>query len=101
MTDAFCEVYGASDDLIEIEGGIREEFNPPYADDDGSLLGFSNGVLLRVVYDPDGFWRIRALAGGDQVAITPGTDVEDDYSDRARILTPVTWVVHGTAWAKP
>ena len=58
-------VYGASDDLIEIEGDISEEFNYPYnADDKGVLLAFSDGTLARIKYDSGGMWRITPHARG-------------------------------------
>jgi hypothetical protein len=87
-------ITGASDDLIEVDGDISEEFNP--SDGEDSLLGFSNGVLLRVRYDEDGIWRITPLAG--QVKMTHGSAVEDT-NDVATLLTPADWVVCGTAWA--
>lgn len=95
-------VYGASDDLIEIEGSLREEF---YATsevhDEGDLLAFSTGVVLRVRYDTDGIWRITPLMGRERCehVIAP-TDDEDHYSDRVYLAEPPKWVVHGTEWAK-
>jgi hypothetical protein len=94
-------VYGASDDLIEIEGSIREEF---YATekvhDDGDLLAFSNGVVLRVRYDTDGVWRLSLVAGtGVKIEQAPANDEDGNYSDTAT-LEPVGWVVHGHEWAR-
>lgn len=89
-------VYGASDDLVEVEGPIREEFYAPSGD--GLVLAFSTGVVLRVAFSPDGFWRIAPLAGGDKVTIVQATDVEDDYSDRATLHDEPTWVVSGAEW---
>lgn len=93
-------VYGSSDDLIEVDGDISEEF---YAidPDEGDLLAFSDGTLLRVVYDNDGVWRITPIETGsgfrriDQSA--PGDN--DDYSDVA-YLEGVRWVAHGRAYAR-
>lgn len=87
-------VYGASDDLIEVEGDIREEF---YAlpDDEPNYVAFSNGVVLRVVYDDGGFWRISPVAGHSHVTVTFATDVDDDYTDRAEVHLDASWVVHG------
>lgn len=94
-------VYGASDDLIEVEGALREEFSALDTDNDqGSILAFSNGVVLRVTYSKDGVWRIAPLAGGSRVTIDfAPTDDDDNYSDRARITEDVSWVVHGKEWA--
>lgn len=93
-------IYGASDDLIEVEGDVREEF-PYINDEDGDLFAFSNGVVLRVRYTSDGLWRIDKLASGDKVAIDSAGDPEsDNYSDRATIDDDVFWVVQGGPWAK-
>lgn len=88
-------VTGHSDDLIEVEGAIREEFDA-YDEIDGSLLAFSNGIVLRVRYDEQGVWRITVVAG-QQSAVTvvqaPEGD-EENYSDVAT-LPAASWVVRG------
>ena len=94
-------IYGASDDLIEVEGDISEEFTA--LDDDGSLLAFSDGTVLRVRYTRDGIWRIEPLARGtarlEIVSAVSGDD--DNYSDRATLDAPggIAWAVKGDAWA--
>jgi hypothetical protein len=56
------EIYGSSDDLVEIEGGIDEEFP---ADGAGPhYLAFSDGTLLSIDYGREGIWRINRLATG-------------------------------------
>jgi hypothetical protein len=92
-------VYGASDDLIEVVGDIREEF-PWHAADGTAFLGFSNGVVLRVAFSISGVWRIVPVAGTDLVQVTqcPEGD-EDNYSDRATVSGDVAWVVCGSSWA--
>ena len=89
------KVYGASDDLVEIEGDIYEEFNPPYDSDGSSFLGFSNGVVLEVVYT-DSVWRIRPATGGDLVKIefAPADD-DSNYSDVATVEGDILWAVFG------
>ena len=87
-------VYGQSDDLVEVEGDIREEFNPDYSDPK-LILVTSNGVVLRVHYDEDGIWRITVLRGQDKVKLTQSAATEEDYSDRAVIEGDVEWVVCG------
>ena len=56
-------IEGSSDDLIEIDGDIREEF---YAndDEDGSLLAFSDVTVLRIIYPDSGVWRISPVVSG-------------------------------------
>lgn len=97
---ALITVYGASDDLIEVEGDITEEFTY-HDDEDGDLIAFSDGTVLRVRFDRDGVWRITPVArGANQLDITQAPVNDDDnYSDRAVIVGTVTWVVQGMAVA--
>lgn len=95
-------VYGASDDLIEVEGDISEEF--PYRGDDnpadrGDLFAFSDGTVLRITYTTTGVWRIATVAEGTctlEITQAPEGD-NDNYSDRARLgdNSAVRWVVQG------
>lgn len=90
-------VYGSSDDLIEVEGDIREELT---AIESPSYVALSNGVALKLRYDEDGCWRINLVAGSG-VTITPADGPDsDNYSDRATVDGDVTWVVHGEGWAR-
>jgi len=89
------KVYGASDDLVEIEGDIYEEFNPPYGEDGPSYLGFSNGVVLEIEYTNSGMWRVRPVANGELVNIEFATDIDDNYTDTATVEGDISWVVFG------
>ena len=85
-------LYGHSDDLIEVEGDVNEEFNPNPFDAKESVL-FSNGVLAHIQYENDGFWRINVIASaGREYTLVPGTDVDDDYSDRLTVDGDIEWV---------
>lgn len=86
-------ITGASDDLIELEGQLHEELNPP--SDEPSLLAFSDGTLLEIEYDKDGIWRIRQLAkGACEFSLTPGS-VDDDTFDVATLKGDLRWCVLG------
>ena len=100
-------IYGASDDLIEVEGDISEEFSS--LGDDKNLLAFSDGTLLEVTYTQAGIWRINTLT------LCVGTTYEKDeatadegkredgtpaYSDRVTLTGFIAWVVHGSGWAQ-
>lgn len=94
-------VYGASDDLIEVEGDIEGEF---YLKDDdaGDLLAFSDGTILRMRYAESGVWRITPVTTGgtSSLTIVPAPEGDEaNYSDRATLTGPVSWVVHGIGWA--
>jgi len=98
-------LYGYSDDLIEIDGDISEEFtplgevDPDEPGDLGDLVAFSNGVVLRIKYRT--CWRIELVAGQGLVEIVPcPEDDEESYSDYATITGPVEWVVCGNTFVK-
>ena len=95
---AKVEIYGASDDLIEIEGGISEEFNP--RDDENNYLGFSDGTILKIRYDNDGVWRIVPLIIADQTVydLVQATDPDEGYSDHAWLTGDIEWVIFGNAY---
>jgi hypothetical protein len=91
-------IYGASDDLIEVEGDFSEEYNPSN-DDDPTYLAFGDGTVLSVKYGDatGGFWRInRVRVGTATYAKTEATDEDDDYSDRVTLEGDLRWVVVGT-----
>ena len=93
-------IYGASDDLIEIEGDITEEFSfydNGYSD---TVLAFSDGTVVRVTYDHDGIWRFVPLASGTASLIhTFGID-DREHSDVVELIDAeadqIEWVVLGS-----
>jgi hypothetical protein len=90
-------IYGASDDLIEVDGAIREEFS--HYSDDSALLAFSDGTVLRIVHDQDGIWRITPVATGSaQLTHVFGQD-DREHTDKATLDGDVRWVVYGTTMA--
>lgn len=91
-------VYGASDDLIEIEGDITEEFYVYGVPESESVLAFSNGVVLRAFYTESGIWRISTItkpSGIDIAKIEAPEDDDDNYSDRVTVPGSIKWVVKG------
>lgn len=97
-------VTGASDDLIEIGGDLHEEFNWSGAadadDDEQRLLAFSDGTVLRIVYDKDGIWRLSRMATGTAEFTKQEGDVEADTFDVVTLVGDVRWCVFGTHWAR-
>jgi hypothetical protein len=94
-------IYGASDDLIEVEGDISEEFQYAY-DAEGDLIATSDGWVFRIYYDRDGVWRIVPLIKGKSrlTHIVAPIDDNDCYSDAVHLFDeeldePIAWVVHG------
>ena len=90
-------ITGASDDLIEIDGDIIEEFS--HYGDDPALLGFSDGTILRVTYDRDGIWRITPVATGSATLTHVFGQDDREHSDKATLDGDVRWVVYGSGMA--
>lgn len=94
-------ITGGSDDLIEVHGSIREEFSHySDGDDDAKILGFSDGTLLRVIYDMDGIWRISPIAVGLAKLSKVEGIASEDTNDVVTLEGDITWVVCGEHYAK-
>lgn len=95
------QITGASDDLIEIDGDLREEFgyndHRNSSDNRGDLLGFSDGTLLRIKHDSEGTWRITRLRTGSAAFHLEQAE-EGDRTDVATLDGDVAWVVHGSSF---
>lgn len=91
-------ITGASDDLIEVDGDIEEEFNPPF-DDRDVYLAVSDGTLLRVKYDEDGIWRIAKIIGGSADFEKVEGDAEADTFDKVTMTGDIRWVAMASAYA--
>lgn len=104
-------IYGASDDLVEVEGDISEEFT--YTGDfcrfnGDDLLAFSDGTVIGVRYDAQGIWRLSVVCSGTarvvhQVCTADGFE-DDEYSDVIHLFDEeldrsISWVLHGTSLA--
>jgi hypothetical protein len=86
-------VYGASDDLIEVEGDLREEFD---GSEGVTYFAFSDGTVLSIEFGGKGMWTIRRLVEGTaSYSQHDATDVDDDYSDRATLDGDIRWLVCG------
>jgi len=89
------KVYGSSDDLIEVEGDLDEEFNVYLEGDESFFLGFSDGTLVQVWYDRAGIWRTLILVIG-RSATSLHTPVGEEYSEVLELTgEKISWVVCG------
>lgn len=91
-------IYGASDDLIEIEGDLREEFYL-ISDHEPSYLSFSDGTCLSVNYDNEGIWRFnikfKGTAEVEKIECVEEND-DDGYSDIIHITGDIKYVIYGS-----
>lgn len=84
-------ITGASDDLIEIEGEIVEEFN--CFDCRRGTLACSDGTLLTVDYDKDGLWRFEIRFKGSLFEAKEEGCVDEDTNDKVFFKPGMKWVV--------
>jgi hypothetical protein len=91
------EVYGRSDDLIEIDGDVRAEFNTMFGFSDGAgQLAFSDGTVFTVDYNSDGFWKFRLEHEGDAEVTQEHVATQEDYTDRYLLDGTFDWVLLST-----
>lgn len=95
-------IYGASDDLIEIDGDVRGETD---GGDEPTTLMCSDGTVLVVRYgkpDLGGVWAVEVKEKGslfDRLEIC--TDEEGNpYSDQAFFKEGIKWVRRGDTGEK-
>lgn len=95
------KVYGASDDLVEIEGEFLGEVNS-YDDETGVLLVLSDGTLLKVLYGDEGIWKITLVKNGQLFERIDQCDDADarPHSDIAYFGKGIKWVYSATKWEK-
>lgn len=98
------KVYGASDDLIEIEGDIRDEIGCYGTDDKdkGVLLIFSDGTILEVKYGKGGkaIWSVALVNSGELFGSLEQCADEnaDIYSDIASFKDGLKWAYVAKEW---
>lgn len=89
---AYTEVYGYSDDLVEVEGELNEEFS---AYEEPCHLAFSDGTLIDVRYNDrsSGIWSIEVQKIGDLLLKAEVYyKEEDEYSDKLHFDKGLKWV---------
>lgn len=85
-------IYGASDDLIEIEGDLSEEFS---LGSDAGRLALGDGTILDFRCDTFGVWRFTRAVKGAGTAYHHDEDPGDDenrYSDRVTLTGDLRWI---------
>ncbi len=84
-------IYGASDDLIEVEGDVNGEHSASEG-----LLFLSDGTILEIRYGKGtlAVWEIKLIEKGNLFAtIVPCFDEDaDPYSDTAKFEEGIDWV---------
>lgn len=89
------QVYGASDDLIEIEGDIRGEHADYGLSKKSTYVILSDGTILSVHYGKEigAIWQILVIRKGkllDKIETCIDEDA-DRYSDTAYFFDGIEW----------
>src|SRR5574343_126221 len=99
------KIYGASDDLIEIDGAISEEAN--HYDAKNIAIKASDGTQAKITYDENGEWKIKVdvegekflglihSVGDDAKHIFPDAEGCSSYSDVLVLDEGIEWVKVG------
>jgi len=88
------KIYGASDDLLEFEGDIEDEF---YVNCDKPFyIGLSDGTLLKMEYDDNGIWRIHLVRKGSNRFEKKEGDFQKDTNDIFSVHGEISWVLVGS-----
>ena len=91
-------VTGASDDLIDLSGDIREEF--ARYNSKGDYLAFSDGTVLKALYDENGIWRFNLVYKGSLYREKLEGIVVEDTNDIIKFADGIKWCVCGSDLAK-
>lgn len=101
------QVYGASDDLIEFDGGFTGEVSCYGTDDrdNGVLVTMSDGTILEVQYGKNdaAVWEVKLLRQGPLfIRIDQCCDEDaDPHSDVAHFKPGIEWAYAATGdWEK-
>ena len=108
---AITKIYGASDDLIEIEGAVNDEVN--HIDAKNVLIKASDGTKAKITYDDNGEWKISVEVEGSEyfgLIHSVGDDAKHtfpyaigctSYSDVLLLDEDIEWVRIGRKTFKP
>lgn len=92
-------IYGASDDLVEIDGKISEEIGCYDTAEDGLLFNCSDGTSGIITYDGDweitvyqeGTGFVRLINGNDEIPHTDEDAIDcPSYSDV--LILEIDWI---------
>lgn len=93
-------IFGYSDDLVEVEGDIYEEFPSTYKHDD--YIATSNGLLMKVSYD--GVWRMHVIRNPNDTpfehhpAGSEKATQYNDYTELVEIHEDCEWLLFGNGF---
>ena len=87
-------IYGASDDLIEVEGDVREEFSTDGEGGESVLVVGSKGEIVKVTPRLNDWWSAEAqIIAGEGVTVMqvvrPGHEPGGDMGVQVNMVPPL------------
>lgn len=92
LKDYKTKLTGASDDLIELDGELKEEFS--HYDCSKGYIAFSDGTLLSVNYNNEGIWRFSIVTKGDLYMGKEEGNVDEDTNDVIYFKEGLKWAIY-------
>ena len=101
------KIYGSSDDLVEVDGEIYNEYGNYFLASSGILLRASDGTRAEIKYDDNGEWKVKMIERGtlfEKVIKSVGENTEhtdedaqgySSYSDVIVFREGLQWVEVG------
>lgn len=87
------QIYGASDDLIEIDGDWEEEIGCYGIEEGGGgHLACSDGTLIHVTRDDIGIWRFHCVVAGSS-PFRSAPPKSGELTERVTLDGSIGWVV--------
>lgn len=98
------KIYGYSDDNVEVEGDIVEEFLVPYSGDgvDVLYLGLSNGMYVKAMFGQGWSFGVGSITNDGRHVMVGNYSIETD-EEGDQILTihdDISWIVAGDRFEK-
>ncbi len=106
------KIYGASDDLIEMEGAISDEANAYLKTNERINFSVSDGTRGKIENDSEGIWRFEIISTGNKFIskiLAVGEDTKhigeatgcSSYSDVILLNEGIEWIKIGRKVFKP
>lgn len=99
---ATVKIYGASDDLVEVEGDVNG-CNEYGSFDKATYIHLSTGDVFKAEYTDEGVWKVDRFRNGKKklsIAKEPHADGDDPdpYTDTVTITGDIKWVDVWSNW---
>lgn len=89
-------ITGSSDDLIEIDGDVQEEWGCYTTASELQHIAFSDGTVVSIIYE-DGIWRVNLVFQGRcQFSKVNGVEADDTFDIATLTGETIKWALLGS-----